>query len=79
MSAHERSFPYMPLARSESKLYKAAQLAALLVKCDPGESTMSEKTLVHEKRTFKSQSRGRSIGALLIVAVAVGLSPALRF
>jgi hypothetical protein len=32
---------------------------------------MAEKTLVHEKRTFKSQSRGRLIGALLIVAVAV--------
>jgi hypothetical protein len=33
---------------------------------------MAEKTLVSEKRTFKSPSRGRTIGALLIVAVAVG-------
>jgi hypothetical protein len=32
---------------------------------------MAEKTLVHEKRTFTSRSRGRLIGALLIVAVAV--------
>jgi cobalamin biosynthesis protein CobD/CbiB len=32
---------------------------------------MAEKTLVQEKRTFTSQSRGRLIGALLIVAVFV--------
>jgi hypothetical protein len=32
---------------------------------------MAEKTLVHEKRTFRSQPRSRLIGALLIVALAV--------
>jgi hypothetical protein len=71
MLAYERPLPYMSLARSESKLYKAAQLTQFRVKCDPGEALMAEKTLVHQKRSFKSQSRGRLIGALLIVAVAV--------
>jgi hypothetical protein len=32
---------------------------------------MAEKSLVHGKRSFRSQSRGRLIGALLIVALAV--------
>jgi hypothetical protein len=38
----------------------------------PGEALMADKTLTHDKRTFRSPSRARPAGALLIIAVAVG-------